>query len=835
MFRQLVAVHPDWEEAWRNLGLSLLKLDRRAEALEVYRDAYANTSVPLFGVRHAQLVRGAGRLEEAAAILEKLRAAHRFEPECRIELGSVFMQQGRLPAALEILGEAIGIAPGNATAQATMGMVHQANKDYDAAASCFRAALAAEPGNPQAMANLGAALAEGGRQLEALPLLEQAVRAQPDLHGAHNNLGNALRASGRAREAIAAFERAIALKPDNPDYLSNLAIAQDQSRDWDRALETCDRALALNPQHAGAHLHRAMIWLVLGQLERGFEEYEWRWKSGAIEVRDFTQPVWDGSDLAGRTILLHAEQGLGDVIQFVRYAPMVKARGGRVVVQCGQSLVRLVQTCPGVDQVVPAGGDLPAFDTHAALMSLPRIFGTSLDTIPAEVPYFRAETAAVEGGMFKVGIAWQGNPRNKRDRLRSIPLACFAALARVPGVQLYSLQKGPGLDQIATAGVPLVNLDAQVNDFADLATFVRAMDLVVSADTACAHLAGALGKRVWLLPAADSEWRWLVDREDSPWYPSMRIFRQATLLDWQPVLDEVARTLAAERGVELERAPEVLKSTVIAPGPPAPLLSSGSTHVKKCRHGFLAYLVTDQYVGRSIDRYGEYSEAEVGLFAQIVQPGATVLEVGANLGAHTVPLARMVGPRGRVFAFEPQRMVFQILCANAALNALSQVFAQQVAVGADAGSVLIPPLDAGVVQNFGSLGHTAWGKGDRVPRITIDGMELDACQFIKIDVEGMEGAVLQGAEGTIMKYRPAMYIENDREEQSPALITRLKKLGYRMYWHTPPLYNPANFYGERENVFPTIVSINLLCLPVETPQNITGLREVTGPQDSWRG
>jgi FkbM family methyltransferase len=242
----------------------------------------------------------------------------------------------------------------------------------------------------------------------------------------------------------------------------------------------------------------------------------------------------------------------------------------------------------------------------------------------------------------------------------------------------------------------------------------------------------------------------------------------------------------------------------------------------------------DLYVGRARAAYGGFCELEIDLFRQIVRPGQTVLDVGANFGTHTLWLAQAVGPAGLVYAFEPQRIVFQTLCANLALNGILNVRAYQAALGAQPGSITVPPLDYHRPNNFGGVSLDPRGVGEEVPLLTVDGLALDACQLMKIDVEGMEGDVLAGAEQTIRRLRPVLYVENDREEKSPELIARIQALDYRLWWHLPPLYNPNNFLGNREDVFPRILSVNVLCLPRETQANLTGFTENKRPDANWR-
>jgi hypothetical protein len=323
---------------------------------------------------------------------------------------------------------------------------------------------------------------------------------------------------------------------------------------------------------------RALALLALGDYPRGFAEYEWRWKTKRLAGSPtYQQPLWDGSPLDGKTILLHAEQGLGDMVQFLRFVPLVKDRGGRVIVASQKPLVPLLSACPWIDQLVAQGETLPEFDVQAPIMSLPRILGTTLATLPAQVPYlsadpglvqrWRKELAAYPG--FRIGIAWQGNPQNPADRHRSFPLDCLAPLAGLPGVQLFSLQKGPGTEQIdQRAGrFPLVELGSRLDEtsgpFMDTAAVMMSLDLVVAACTSLAHLAGALAVPVWIALKFAPEWRWLYHREDSPWYPTARLFRQPQLGDWTGAFDRMVAALK-ERLAGVPRSGEI--AVKVSPG-----------------------------------------------------------------------------------------------------------------------------------------------------------------------------------------------------------------------------------------------------------------------------
>lgn len=264
------------------------------------------------------------------------------------------------------------------------------------------------------------------------------------------------------------------------------------------------------------------------------------------------------------------------------------------------------------------------------------------------------------------------------------------------------------------------------------------------------------------------------------------------------------------------------------------LIDKDFVRVRVCRHGPLLYNPSDIYIGGALDRYGESSEAEAVIFRRVVQPGHWVVDIGANVGAHTTAFAQSAGPTGRVIAFEPQRIVFQMLCANVALNALDNVVAHWAAVGAAPGTTVVPSIDYRSTQNFGSFFLGDHSKGDKVPIVTLDSFDLPACHFIKMDVEGMEQQALAGARGTIMRHRPFLYVENDRAANSAGLIRAIMAMEYRLFWHLPPLFNPDNFFGEPENVFPSVVSINMFCTPREKNYSVAGAVEITSPEANWR-
>ena len=443
--------------------------------------------------------------------------------------------------------------PGIGEAWFVLGVASQLLGKVAESVTCYRNSVRLAPGNAEAWNNLGASLSSLCRSEEAESCLRRALEIEPGYAQAHNNLGNALQALGRFDEALESYHRALHFKPDYSEVYDHVGLVLQCQGRLAEAVAWFTQALERAPELGAVHMNYALSCLQRGEFARGWTEYEWRLRCREHPVLAQGIPHWDASPLEGRPILLWAEQGLGDTIQFIRYAPAVAQRGGRVIVSCPRPLVRIVATCPGVAQVIPEGTAQMDVACHAPLMSLPRIFGTELDTIPADIPYLTADPAlsvrwSEEMGRFegyKIGIAWQGNPGHKKDRHRSFRLARFEPLAGIPGLNLFSLQKGVGTEQLEELGgrFPVIDLGGRLDDFMETAALVQHLDLVITPDTSLAHLAGALGVPVWVMIPFASDWRWLLDREDTPWYPTMRLFRQRRWGDWDEVFSRMAQEL----------------------------------------------------------------------------------------------------------------------------------------------------------------------------------------------------------------------------------------------------------------------------------------------------
>jgi tetratricopeptide (TPR) repeat protein len=439
------------------------------------------------------------------------------------------------------------------TIQATMGIAldhHRAGRLLEAETIC-RQVMQVDPDHPDALHMLGVIAHQARMNELAVELIGKAVRHRPSNPDFLHNLGSAYRELRQLDEALACYDKALAIRPGFIETLNNRGnVLQDLKR-YPEALASYEKAVTINPNYAVAHLNIGTCRLLTGDFVRGLPEYEWRWQSEFLLSgrRDFSQPLWLGKEsIAGKTILLHAEQGLGDAIQFARYVQAVAREGAKAILEIQPSLKALLSGVAGVHQVVSRGEPLPDFDFHCPLLSLPLAFGTRPETIPATIPYLHASAAKVRrweerlgrGNVLNVGIAWSGRPEHPNDRNRSMALSKFAALEN-PDIRLVSLQKEvhPADAKVLEANGGIRHFGPELEDFSDTAALVSLMDLVISVDTSVAHLAGALGKPVWILLPSAPDWRWLTDREDSAWYPTVRLFRQPAPGDWESVIGRV--------------------------------------------------------------------------------------------------------------------------------------------------------------------------------------------------------------------------------------------------------------------------------------------------------
>jgi tetratricopeptide (TPR) repeat protein len=556
-FRRAVRLKPRYAEAHNNLGNAFTEQGKFKEAVASYQRALE--AKPDYAKAHFNLgnaLKGEEKLEEAIACFRRAIELAPNLVEAHINLANTLRQQGRLDEATAACRRTLELAPERAEAHQNLGNVLVEQGRIDEAVGCFRRALELKPDLAAAYSNLGNALARQKHLDEAVGCLERALALRPDFAEALNNLGNALRQQAKLDEAIAAYRRALELKPDYPEADTGLGAALLQEGQFDLALASFDRALERKPEYPQAHLNRSMVLLVQGKWQEGWPDYEYRQKIEGAAASRYACPRWNGEPLAGRSIVLCAEQGLGDTIQFARYAALIQERGAKIFLECPKALLPLLQSCPFIDRLLTAADQPAEVDFQVPLLSLPRLLETAVHTIPAPAACVHADAALVEdwrkrlGGLdgFKIGIHWQGNRDFASDRFRSFPLSSFAPLAAIGGVQLVSLQKGEGAAQLADAGFSVLDLAAELDvttgPFMDTAAVMMNLDLVISCDTSVAHVAGALGVDVWLALSKVPDWRWLLDRDDTPWYPTMRLFRQSRLEDWAGVFQCMGAALS---------------------------------------------------------------------------------------------------------------------------------------------------------------------------------------------------------------------------------------------------------------------------------------------------
>jgi tetratricopeptide (TPR) repeat protein len=558
LYEQILKIVPDHFDALHLLGVARQQQGHSAEALSLIdaalrrmpqsADALANRGVAL---------KSLNRLDEALSSYDAALAVNPGQIDALINRARILLLLDRYDAALEACDLALEQAPANpdamgqkAHALLRLGRAAEALAIYDGVLTRRPADL--ETLNARSMTLLALNWLD-----QALDCVDHALAIDPEDTSAIVNRGNVLFRLGRMDEALSCAERIVSAKPDHVDALNNRGVALCSLIRFEEAIQSFRHALAVAPDKAEVHYSLALALLTLGDFADGWREYEWRWQSARWKAyrRDFAVPQWDGKEsVAGKCLLLHAEQGMGDAIQFVRYAPLLAQRGARVIVEVPYQLKALFGAIPSIE-VVERGDPVADFDLHCALMSLPFALGTDLTTIPRDVPYLAAAPDRLarwrrrlgERRSLRVGVVWQGSPAHEGDALRSIPLDVFGGVLSTPGIQFVSLQRDLSLRDAGVlngfAGV--LDIGEELADFADSAAVIALLDLVVTVDTAPAHLAGALGKPVWILLPFAPDFRWMLERSDSPWYPTARLFRQTARGDWTDPLQQIRDALPA--------------------------------------------------------------------------------------------------------------------------------------------------------------------------------------------------------------------------------------------------------------------------------------------------
>lgn len=556
-FRSAATHKPSLAEAWSNLGSACQSKGLLAEAEEDLLRALALK--PTLAEAHynlGNLYQTQEKFDEAIRAYEQAIKAQPRLSQAWTNLGNIYQKQNRLDDAAHCQRRALEINPLFVEAHYNLGNVLALQHKDEEAAVELGAALRLNPNLTKARNNLGNVYRTLERPAESIEQYQKIPKGDPEFAGAYNNMGLAMLSLGRHDEAEKAIRETLDLIPDRSEAWCNLGVVYHAANRLDEAMECYQKALALKPDLAKVRMNVGLIHLVRGEFEEGWKYYEWRWQNAPMIDRGFPQPQWRGEPLNGARILLHAEQGYGDTMQFIRYAPMVAQAGGTVILEVQGRAERLAREVEGVAEVVKTGDPLPPFDWHVPLLSLPTAFGTTLDTIPNHTPYLRVPAEAREkidaaidwptDGL-RVGLVWAGNPtfRNDRFRFRSIDLSALSPLLGIDGAHFYSLQIGPEAAQLSAAPVPITDLAPLTADLADTAAAIEKLDLVISVDTAVAHLAGALDIPTWVLMPFTPDWRWLLDREDTPWYKKMRLFRQQKPGEWALPIDRARSALAA--------------------------------------------------------------------------------------------------------------------------------------------------------------------------------------------------------------------------------------------------------------------------------------------------
>ncbi len=568
LIERALALAPSQAAALINRGAALKELGRLEAALESYDRAIAiHPDHALAHYNRGNLLKELGRLDEALAGYDRAVRISPLHAESHYNRGLVFQELGDLAASLKSYDCAIAVRPDYAEAHYNRGLVLHAQDRATEAIASFDRALSIKPDHAEAYANRGMTQRTLRRWDAALESLERAIALKPEYPEAYFFRGLVLKDLLRLEASLADYDRALALKPDLAEAHSNRGVLLFEANRLTEAIAGYDRAIELKPDFAQAYENRGNAALLDGRLDTGWLDYEWRLKkpSAALDCPlESIPPRWHGPEsLGGKTLLLHGEQGLGDRIQFCRYATLAADSGATVILQTEASLMTLFRTLRGVSCVVERGAPLPPVDYHCPLLSLPLAFGTTLATIPASVPYLAASPDKIRDWRellgprtrLRVGLVWSGGHRpelpelHEVNRRRNIPLAALEPLAQ-PGIEFYSLQKGPAaqaelsrLRASGWAGPVMRDFTARLDDFAETAALIEQLDLVISVDTSTAHLAGALGKPVWLLNRFDSCWRWMLHRTDSPWYPSITLYRQEAPGDWAGVVERVRTDL----------------------------------------------------------------------------------------------------------------------------------------------------------------------------------------------------------------------------------------------------------------------------------------------------
>jgi len=568
-YKKVIELQPSNLDALNNVGLIYFSLQQYVKAEFYYKLALEiSPSNPTVCNNLGNLCLALEKFEDATAYYHKAISAEPGNSDYHYNLGTALLKQKKYEGSLENLRKSIELNPDHREAYNNMGNIFIALQDYKSAEKCFQKVLSFSKEDENAYFNLGVCFQNSDKLDDANEAYKKALQINPDKNEAYINIGNVLNKKGEYEKSEEYFNKVLKDDPSKIVVLTNMGVAKLELGFIQEALDLFNAVLKINNEIVEAHYNKAHCHFLLGNLEEGWKEYEWRFKHKDFNKRTFSKPVLKNQDVKGKNILVFDEQGLGDSIQFVRYLKLLKQLNCKVIFECDPRLALLYKNMDGVDRLIlrESNSSEPKidYDYQIALLNLPLFFKTNLENIPSEVPYIKPDQALVEkfgkilsdNDSFKVGLVWGGNPKHTGDKKRSCPLKEFSPLFSLKGVRFYSLQMGLPLKQLKDSAYPVADLSEIINDMPDTAAFIENLDLVISVDTSVAHLAGAMAKNVWLLLPFLPDWRWMLNRSDTLWYPSMYLFRQKKLGDWNGVFEEVKRELEKQVQEQVKRESE---------------------------------------------------------------------------------------------------------------------------------------------------------------------------------------------------------------------------------------------------------------------------------------
>ena len=749
----------------------------------------------------AHALHEAGRVWEAHSLLCTLGVRGFVAPGFARMLGWSHLSLGQRQDAEAWMWQAVATEPD--AWQSYYGLAEVLRRrDAIAAKATFAQSLSIDPDNEHCLLGLSACHLSLKESAAAEAVARRVVQLAPESAAGWNNLGSALLMQRRVEEALEAFgasERVSDRTIEDDRQSLNQGIALRLQGRTAEAIEYFEARLPAHPG-TGAHAHYGLALLTAGRLAQGWEQYEFRWLDEPLrhERAHYDRPSWNGQNLQGKIILVRSEQGAGDLFQFIRYAPFLKQLGATVLLELHLELGILGKRFEGVDQTLRRGEPLPHFDYFIDLLSLPKAFRTVEASIPARVPYLEPpqswsdqwrDRLARYGG-FKVGVVWAGDPKHPRDRERSMPLAMFEPLVETNGIDWFSLQKGPAAAAASdTQLAGIINLlGPELYEFTDTAAAISNLDLVISVDTSVAHLAGALGKAVWLLLPFVADWRWMEGRDVSPWYPTMRIFRQAQPDDWAAVIQRVRVALA---DLVSDGSRDSLPTVVSTPrssravdsdmriGASDERSNGAIARVCRTRFGMIQFVPDGQRLSRSLEYYGDYLHSQLNIANRLVKSGDVVVDVSAGIGLHAIALAGSVGADGQVLAIERSPILRQILLQNLEINELQ--------------GVSVMPASAATQS--------------------LDDLAFDRVDFVRIGDPGEVARIVDGGEETLHNHAPTLMFSEQPREGLDLLGRRMAKLGYRCWSIETVLFERTNFNCRDDDVFSGARSYALLALP----------------------